>query len=397
MRNNYSIKYIRGTLLILGIWPDEHKLEKKFPFLCYRYFVPLALIIFLMIIPQTVNLFIIYNNLVLVTENLTIANLAALLTCLKYFFVISNRKALNELLGYYKEDWKHMKGKEETEIMVRCANISERISITCVLFMQGAVSLKMIQQCIGIILVEIRGLERFFVVQSWFPPFVKVTPYYHLVSITQVVTVYCVGISYTSIDCLIFMLVFHICAQFQILRRSLKQAINHRSENSQDDGSFREAIRIIVKKHEHLNYFAKTVEDSFNFCILLQVLVSTLLICFQGFLVFKEILNSESFPLNEISFLLFYVADVASFLYFFCYMGELLTNSSAGMRNAIFESDWQKLSSKDIKMLMFIIFRTRRPLQMTAGKFTVLSMETYSRILKAALGYLSVMVHMYSE
>ncbi|XP_066588522.1 odorant receptor 9a-like [Prorops nasuta] len=394
MFDNISSKYVRKGLLIMGLWPEQHKLEVDFPFLRYRYLVPLAFIIFLISIPQTVNLFIVYNNLVLITENLTIANLAALLTCMKFFIMKSNGKVLDEAIKSYVKDWTNLKDKKEKEILTKNANTSGRISIVTALLAQGTVSIKVFQRLFWVVLAEINGLERCFVFQSWFPSIMKVTPYYQLVCFGQIVGAYCLGICYAGVDCFVFMLVFHLCAQFQILRRALTRMVNS-LKNQQNPERFGKVIGVIVRKHEHLNYLAKTMEDSFNSYLLLQVLVSTLLICFQGFLAFKEIFKSNSFPVNEMSFLVTYVIYVTSFVYFYCYMGELLTNSSAEMRNAVFESNWQQLSTSNIKMLMFIIFRTRRPLQMTAGKFNVLSMQTFSKIVKTAAGYLSVMVHAY--
>ncbi|XP_066588523.1 odorant receptor 67c-like [Prorops nasuta] len=394
MLNSLSPKSIRKMLLIIGLWPEDHKLEKNFPFVRYRYCIPLSFVALLISVPQTANLFRVYNNLVLLTENLTVANFAALCTCWKIFIMKSNWKVLGQVVTSYAMDQKNMKGKKESEILRHSASVSGIFAIISVLLAEGTASLKTLERAVFIIQAEINGREREFFFQSWFPSIMKVTPNYQLVCAGQFLAVHFLSICYAAVDSFFFMLLLHICAQFKILQKTLFENINS-SRNSQDDNEFKRTIGLIVRRHDHLNCLVRIMEDSFNFYLLILVIISTLLICFQAFLVFKEISKFDSFPVNEISFLASYVIYVLTFLFFYCYIGELVTTSSTEIRNAVFRSNWQNLSPRNSKMLMIIIFRTRRPLQLTAGKFSVFSIETYSKIIRTAAGYCSVIIQFY--
>ncbi|XP_066588527.1 odorant receptor 9a-like isoform X2 [Prorops nasuta] len=273
------------------------------------------------------------------------------------------------------------------------ANIANKMSIMGNVLGHGTVAIYMIQRFFQIVSAEMNGLERDFVLQSFFPQIFKATPNYHLVCLSQLVGGFMITACYVSIDCLIYMLMFNVCAQLQILRKELYQVINSLGAE-QFPEEFQKAISIVVKKHEHLNWCVATVEDCFNFCYLVQAALSTLLICFQAFMTFQAMAISDSFPVNDIMFLVVYITVILLLIYFFCYMGETLIASSSELSNGIFESNWYSLSPRNLKMLMFIVLRCKTPLQLTAGKFYVFSMETYTNIVKAAAGYFSVMVQL---
>ncbi|XP_066603167.1 odorant receptor 13a-like isoform X2 [Prorops nasuta] len=391
MIETYAMKVIRISLITMGLWPEEHRLEKEFSFLRYRFLLPLAFLVLLMFIPQTANLFVVYNDLVLITENLTTVNFPVIVVFMKFFVMKSYKKVLGDVIESYTRDWENLKDREDTETMMKGANIAGRISIGCYVLTEITASIKMLQQLFAIIRSEINGLDRIFILQSLFPPIFKVTPYYQAVCLGQVIGAYCLATSYAGVDCLVYLLVFHICGQFQILHRSLIRTINSPKilQNPKRFGYF---LAIIVRKHEYLNWFAEAVEDSFNVCFLVQVLFSTLLMCFQYFLVFRAVSRSEGLAVNDVAFMVTYVIANMLFIYFYCYMGELLIVASAGMRNAALESNWYMLTPNNMRMVIFILFRSRKPLKLTAGKFSVLSMETYSSIVKTAAGYMSVMV-----
>ncbi|XP_066583244.1 odorant receptor 4-like [Prorops nasuta] len=397
MFETLAMECIRISLLVLGIWPEEHKLEKDFSFLRYRYIVPLLFLVLLIFIPQSAQLFTVYNNLMMITSNLSMANFPVIIGITKFIAVKSHSKVLGEVIRSYAKDWENVKEKEEdAETMLKYANISGKISIGCYVFTQIAGFTLTVKQLHMIINSELNGLDRNFIFPSLFPGIFKVTPYYQLVCLGQLIATYCLTICYSGFDCLVYLLVFHICAQFEILHRALKQAINTSKKLRNPDG-FRLAVGIIVRKHEYLNWFAKSMEDSFNICFLVQILFSTFLMCFQCFSIYKAVSKSVDLSMNELLFVTNCMLGNMLFIFIYCYMGELLIVASDGVRSAILESNWYELMPNNMKMLMFIFFRARKPLKLTAGKFSVLSVETYSSVLKTAAGYMSVMMGIESK
>jgi len=50
------------------------------------------------------------------------------------------------------------------------------------------------------------------------------------------------------------------------------------------------------------------------------------------------------------------------------------------MAYGIYECKWYNLSSKDAKDLMFIVYRSKIPLKLTAGKFGIFSIEMFGAV-----------------
>jgi len=78
---------------------------------------------------------------------------------------------------------------------------------------------------------------------------------------------------------------------------------------------------------------------------------------------------------------------VQSFL--FTHAGDALQNQSESIVTAIHNVTWHELSHTTIKDLIFIMMRTRIPLQLTAGKFFYITRKTTTDILKTAITYIS--------
>lgn len=78
---------------------------------------------------------------------------------------------------------------------------------------------------------------------------------------------------------------------------------------------------------------------------------------------------------------------VQSFL--FTHAGETLQKQSESIVSTIYNTTWHNLPPTIVKDLMFIMMRTRIPLQLTAGKFFYITRSTTTDILKTALTYIS--------
>lgn len=88
---------------------------------------------------------------------------------------------------------------------------------------------------------------------------------------------------------------------------------------------------------------------------------------------------------KRIMFIQFYI--IQSFL--FTHAGEALQKQSESIVSTIYNTTWHKLPLNIIKDLIFIMMRTKIPLQITAGKFFYITRSTTTDILKTALTYIS--------
>ncbi|KAM0734635.1 Odorant receptor 13a [Formica fusca] len=221
---NFAIGWNRFNLGLVGIWPDPLQNSKRGLSRC-RFLTASFFMLGFMCIPQSVNLVFIWGNADMMTENLATANIPVANAFMKAFTIWHHRKALKLLVDFFYQDWHAPKTSEERTVMLKSAKLVRKISI-------------------------------------------------------------CGTVSYTGSDSFISMLVLHVCSQLQNLRGRLKNLANNPSGVGTVE-EFKNELRRIVKRHEHLNWFAKTIEDSFNTVFLIQMLSCTIQLCFQGFHVFR--------------------------------------------------------------------------------------------------------------
>lgn len=75
----------------------------------------------------------------------------------------------------------------------------------------------------------------------------------------------------------------------------------------------------------------------------------------------------------------------------YCVVGDYLKSQMEEVNVYIYQSTWYDLPVKLMKNLTFIIMRSQSPVQLQAGSFIVVNLETYMSILKTSISYLSVL------
>ncbi|XP_043682430.1 uncharacterized protein LOC122635833 [Vespula pensylvanica] len=71
---------------------------------------------------------------------------------------------------------------------------------------------------------------------------------------------------------------------------------------------------------------------------------------------------------------------ILSTLFAYCYTGECLIQESTDFAVAFYEYEWYDVSPMDLKMVLICMIGASKPLQLTSGKFFVLSLCTFSDV-----------------
>ncbi|XP_018353656.1 PREDICTED: odorant receptor 13a-like [Trachymyrmex septentrionalis] len=343
-------------------------------------------------IPQSANLVFIWGNVDMMTENLATANIPVANSFMKAFTIWRKRKVLKLLVNFFYQDWYTSKTSDERTIMLKNAKLVRKISIWCTILTQTLLIIYIVLK-ISAIIFSPGDSARPMIYTAYFPFDATKSPIFELICACQILSAFSGTVAYTGSDSFISMLVIHVCGQFENLREKLKNLVNDPNgvKTSQE---FKSELRQIVMRHEHLNWFAKTIEDSFNMIMLIQMLSCTVQLCFQGFQVFRILINKEE---NEsitfqLIFLSIFVGFVLVHLYIYCYVGEMLLVQSTEIGFSAYESNWFNVPGKEARNLLLIIHRSTVPLCLTAGKFSTFSLQMFSKIVKTSLGYLSVLL-----
>nr|XP_034184608.1 uncharacterized protein LOC117606351 [Osmia lignaria] len=363
MENNPDLKFAFGwnkwNMSIIGLWPEPY--TKKSHWETCKAIIVLLLLILFGTGPQTANLFFIWGDVELMTENLCSANIPGINVLLKMLFSWYHRDStcnynyfpFESIIKSSYDDWNAPKTEEERETMINNAKVGRFISILGSILTGTMMTMNIILRSFIIITCdknETRA-DHLAIYPGYFPYDIRKTSLCIFTNVGQAIAAYITTIAYTSIDTFIGILVIHICGQFEILKTKLERLMGD-EDCGRDAEQIQKELVWIVKRHEDLNQSAAKIEECFNMLLLMQMLLGTTQLCFQGFIFFS---NRE-------------------------------------MSVSAYESNWFNVSPSESKCLLFIMQRSHRPLRLTAGKFSTFSIELFSTILKTSMGYLSVLL-----
>ncbi|XP_074106827.1 uncharacterized protein LOC141532396 [Cotesia typhae] len=180
-------------------------------------------------------------------------------------------------------------------------------------------------------------------------------------------------------DCYIFGIALHVAGQLDWLGEQF-QTLNIESTEQECT----KTLGALVRRHNQLIQFANDLEDSFNLCIILILAVNTVQICLSGLQMIISLRNGDTATVvKEVT--IFYILNLQIFLYSFA--GDRLSSGIANLHTAIYCSTWYNLPQRAIKDLVFIMLRTHKTFNLTAGRIYAMNIGSFKNILKATLSY----------
>ncbi|XP_076221436.1 odorant receptor 4-like isoform X2 [Nomia melanderi] len=339
------------NLNAIGIWPDPMTLHDRLA--DFRAFASMIIILTFINIWQTWNLFMSDRDLIRITETLSLANIPAYNAAIKLGVIWYYKKDLQPIVQSLYDDWYAPKTNEERTTMMNSARFSKRLSFWCIVLSLIMLTTYVSLRSFKIVKYDVNAMsqDRLAIYPAYYPFDLRRTSVRVVANVAQVIAAYCGALPYSGVDTFIATLVMHACGQFKNLCRKLERLMDETSKKRKSS-EIQQELAWIIKRHEHLNWIGNKIGEYFSILLFLQMLLSTVEICFQGFSFFNS--------------------------------------SSLGM--SAYKSRWYNVAPSDARCLLFIMLRSTRPLCLTAGKFGIFSMEMFSSILRTAMGYLSVLL-----
>nr|XP_050866045.1 odorant receptor 4-like [Vespula vulgaris] len=149
---------------------------------------------------------------------------------------------------------------------------------------------------------------------------------------------------YVGTDCLFVSLVLHVSGLFSALSYKVKYVLN-------DTCNREKRLKQLIIRHVRLIRLSELLEEDFNLVILLQLIGSILQFCIVG-----------------------YDALVSSVL-----------------SDALYLCEWYNISKEEKKLMHICMLRSTKEMRLTSGKFFVLSLTTFTDVLKTSMAYFSVL------
>ncbi|KAF7386889.1 hypothetical protein HZH66_011341 [Vespula vulgaris] len=221
------------------------------------------------------------------------------------------------------------------------------------------------------------------------------SPYFEMMFVIQVLSLYGVGICYFCFDNLLCIMNIHTAGQFRILQQRLVKIYqeNDISNYYQIDHlqNVYNRFKELVIQHQMLIKYSKDLNHVFTFITLGQVLIFSILICLVGY----EIFIADAAPTRRAVFI-FYITGTMTQLMMFTYSCNILAEESMNVAEAAYSSSWTSMPINEIskflkKGLLLIIIRARKPCSLSAGGFFSVSLETYTAVMSTAMSYFTLL------
>ncbi|KAH8421372.1 hypothetical protein KR009_003285 [Drosophila setifemur] len=208
----------------------------------------------------------------------------------------------------------------------------------------------------------------------------------------------CVVTTLFAEDSLFGFFITYTCGQFQLLHESIDNLFM--VGNVKEQHLQQRRLKSIVQKHNNIIRFAKRLEDFFNPILLVNLMISSVLICMVGF----QIITGKNIFIGDYVKFIVYISSAISQLYILCENGDTLIRHSVLTAQHLYGCNWEggfsrvesRTTSKQIRnQLEFMILCSQRPVSITAFKFSTLSLQSFTAILSTSMSYFTLLRSLY--
>ncbi|XP_011861192.1 PREDICTED: putative odorant receptor 69a, isoform B [Vollenhovia emeryi] len=284
------------------------------------------------------------------------------------------------------KDWIKVKSDQERNLMIRRAQ-SARIIIICSYSVMGlAYFFVAILPAFGIsmrLTPNVTDPGRPMPLQTHYIYDITNRPQYELTLISQIIYVSVAMTSYTAIDNFLSLLVFHICGQLEILKNRLEcldKYINYHA-----------MLKYCIAKHVRLLRAIDVIEDTYNIILLCLFIYFAILFAFYGYRMITLFDEGNDMSISRIVYLISTIFNIFTHMCLYCVLGEILMAQCNEIYYAAFSNKWYTMNPKVAEDLLLVMTRGSKPIYLTVGKVSPVTMATFCNLIKTSVGYISVL------
>nr|XP_011308630.1 PREDICTED: odorant receptor 13a-like [Fopius arisanus] len=309
---------------------------------------------------------------------------------LKYIFMVHHSDVMKECISLMRSDWVEAVLKEEQAVMLRSANLGRSLTKVCALFMysggiffQAMTIFKPTEIDEFNITIRQHVLPRYdYFVDSQISPVFEIVYGIH---------VFCGLFLYTIeiATCnLAGVFVGHVCGQVQVMR--LKLATLENLTNLGNDREIDDSIASVIHCHMTSEWcrFAGNIRKALREICLVEVIYSTVAMCWLEFFCLNEWSNSEI--LSLVTYIMTFISLTFN-IFILCYIGEILKNQCESVAQLTYAIDWYKVSQRKLLSFILIIAMAKYPRNITAGGMLDLTLRSFGDVLKTSLAYFQML------
>jgi hypothetical protein len=227
--------------------------------------------------------------------------------------------------------------------------------------------------------------QKRFVVLIWLPFDGFQSGVYEFISVVLIfVSVSIIALS-GGLFLLIFAMISLVAITFECLRKDFDEMKDLPMDNKAE-------LKKLIEKHVEMHSLVKQVENFLAPIFLVKLIQASFVFCLTGF----QLSTSKEIP-TLVNFGLYFLATMlANFILF--YGSQKIIDTSQGIADAVYQIKWYEVKNLKLrKTLVIIMMQAQKGSKLTAGKFSVIGMESFKFMLNSAYSYFALLKTIYSE
>ncbi|XP_018376938.1 PREDICTED: putative odorant receptor 69a [Trachymyrmex cornetzi] len=284
------------------------------------------------------------------------------------------------------KDWIMLKSDQERSMMIQRAQNARIISICSYCIMALA--------CFFITVLPIFGMSirltsnitdpgKLLPVQTHYIYDITKRPYYELTFISQVIYIAISAVVYAGIDNFLSLLIFHVCGQLDILKNRLTHLNKYIN--------YHKMLKYCIINHNRLLRTIDVIEDTYNIIFLSLFIYNAILFAFFGFRMISLFDKGNDISITHLIYFFSIFMNLFAHMCLYCALGEILIAQCNKIYYAAYNNKWYTLNSETIEDLLFLMTRGSKPVYLTAGKVSPVTMTTFCNFVRVSIGYISVL------
>ncbi|XP_067209617.1 odorant receptor 4-like isoform X3 [Linepithema humile] len=308
--------------------------------------------------------------------------------------LLCNREKIKILLIHIQKDWQLWTIRSEFEILHKFAENGRSITIG---YASGMYAFGSLFSSLAI-LPKILGrsvASNYSTRPVGFPYhveyYIDLEKYYYPILIHNYLAVAIRLTTVVASDTCVAILVQHCCGLFSIVRyrmEYIRESIEQDKELScfEEDDKIYKNFAYCIRKHEDALQFANCLETIYTKAFFVEVGLIIMAMSLSALQATSETLTLQ-LAIRHSGFI---IAQLLH-LYIACWLGQQIIDYSDYIYTSVYQGKWYESPPKSKKLLNMMMLRSATPCTLTVGKLMVLSLPSFSAVVRVSASYFTVL------
>ncbi|XP_011312550.1 odorant receptor 82a-like [Fopius arisanus] len=305
-----------------------------------------------------------------------------------FLFLFQTIPQVKKILDRIRNDWEIFKDDNLLEILRSYTRQGHKFSAlyavslyTCSLFLTLApIELRLI----NILVKSNMSIPKFFIPMEY--PIMNIEKYYYEILFVTELSVSVIMLMIITYDLFFFLCAQHICGLFAALGVAIEKVpLTKTCEKDYGYDYLRRCIQIHERAIGHTRLLDEILRWN-TFILLGLTMIDMSMIELQLVLHLDDI--------GRVLKNLIFIGSVMTRFFVVCFVSQRVTDHSIDFQINVINSQWCDTSLKSQKLIQFVMMRSQKPCQLTAGKLLIMSFELFTVIVKTSGSYFTMLLAM---